>query len=55
MNEKTKTLKGWPKIVRDGKNINVYLGQKEIETAKKLGEGNVSSGVRIALERSSEK
>lgn len=54
MNGKTKTLKGRPKIVRDGKNVNVYLGEKEIETAKRLGNGNVSAGVREALKKERE-
>ena len=35
----------------DGKRVNVYLDAKSIEVAARLGGGNVSEGIRIALQR----
>lgn len=35
-----------------GKRVNVYLDALSLATANKLGNGNVSEGIRIALQRS---
>jgi hypothetical protein len=32
-----------------GKRINIYLDSASLETAVKLGDGNVSEGIRLAL------
>lgn len=33
-----------------GKKLSVYLTPDQIETAKRLGDGNIAAGVRKALE-----
>lgn len=40
---------GRPAEMEGGKRVNVYLDAKSLETAAKLGNGNVSEGIRIAL------
>lgn len=40
---------GRPKIMTDGKRVNVYLDAATLAAAEKLGKGNVSAGIRIAL------
>lgn len=42
---------GRPSELRDGKRVNVYLDAPSLATAAKLGEGNVSEGIRIALRK----
>lgn len=42
-------ITGRPTEVDGGKRINVYLDKKSIERATKLGDGNVSEGIRRAL------
>jgi len=39
-----------PKTTVDGKACNVYLDADSLETASRLGDGNVSAGIRKALE-----
>lgn len=34
-----------------GKKLSVYLAPQHIETAKRLGDGNIAAGVRKALEK----
>lgn len=36
---------------RNGRNVNVYLGKAALDAASRLGAGNVSAGIRLALER----
>lgn len=35
----------------DGKRVNVYLDSASLERAAELGNGNVSEGIRLALQR----
>lgn len=34
-----------------GRRVQVYLGLEALDAARKLGEGNVSKGIRTALKR----
>ena len=47
-----KKPKGFQKQMDDGKRVNVYLDQASIDVARKLGNNNVSEGIRIALKPS---
>lgn len=38
----------------DGKRINVYLTEKQIKKAAEIGNGNVSAGVREAIDKNEE-
>lgn len=40
---------GKPATLNGGRAVKVYLDAQSIETADKLGNGNVSEGIRIAL------
>jgi hypothetical protein len=40
---------GRPRLMEGGKRINIYLDSASLETAAKLGGGNVSEGIRVAL------
>lgn len=40
---------GRPRLMEGGKRINIYLDSASLETAAKLGGGNVSEGIRLAL------
>ena len=40
---------GRPKLMEGGKRFNIYLDSISLETADKLGGGNVSEGIRLAL------
>ena len=40
---------GAPKQMVDGRRIYVYLDADSIDKARKLGDGNVSAGIRFAL------
>lgn len=42
---------GRPVSLDAGKRVNVYLDSDSLERAAKLGNGNVSEGIRIALQR----
>jgi hypothetical protein len=50
----TNTLKtkkaGRPRTMKDGKDIKVHLDSDTIEKASRLGNGNISAGIRKALE-----
>ena len=41
--------KGFQKKMEGGKRVFAYLDQASIDEAKKLGNGNMSEGIRIAL------
>ena len=43
---------GRPPEIAGGKKVNTYLDAESIEIAKRLGKGNVSEGIRIALANS---
>lgn len=45
---------GRPAEMEGGKRINVYLDAESHEAAAKLGGGNVSEGIRIALAKAAE-
>lgn len=45
---------GRPTELEDGGRVNVYLDGKSKAFAKKLGDGNVSEGIRIALSRAAQ-
>ncbi len=45
--------RGAPVLLDNGKKRNIYLDDKSIDLAKKLGNGNASKGIRIALEKAS--
>lgn len=42
-------IHGRPPEMVEGRRLNVYLDAKSLETAARLGDGNVSEGIRIAL------
>jgi hypothetical protein len=43
---------GRPTELADGKRLNVYLDSRSLEVATRLGDGNLSLGIRLALEAS---
>ena len=45
---------GRPAEMEGGKRVNVYLSAEAIALAEELGNGNVSAGIRRALERAGE-
>ena len=47
--ELVKKPKGFQKQMDEGKRVNVYLDAETLAAAKKLGNGNTSEGIRIAL------
>lgn len=42
-------IQGRPTLLEGGKRINVYLDAESLDTAQKIGGGNASEGIRIAL------
>jgi hypothetical protein len=44
---------GRPPKMESGKRVNVYLDAASLSQAKTLGGGNISEGIRIALQRAS--
>ena len=44
-------IQGRPTLLEGGKRINVYLDAESLDTAQKIGGGNASEGIRIALAR----
>jgi hypothetical protein len=50
LEKKPSPLLGRPATV-EGKRVNVYLDDESLATASRLGEGNVSAGIRLALKR----
>lgn len=46
---KPKASPGRPPSLSGGKRVNVYLDAASLKAADKLGGGNVSEGIRIAL------
>lgn len=50
-----KKPKGFQKKMEGGKRVFTYLDQASIDAAKKLGNGNLSEGMRIAIRASLEK
>lgn len=46
---KAKRAPGRPVEMKDGKRVNVYLDAATLEEAQKLGDGNVSDGLRRAV------
>lgn len=44
-------ITGRPREMDGGKRVNVYLDAESLERAAELGNGNVSEGIRIALQR----
>lgn len=44
---------GRPTEMEGGRRVNVYLDADSLEAAARLGRGNVSEGIRIALSRAS--
>lgn len=52
MSESKKETRGRPSIMKGGQRVNVYLNDRSLEIAKRLGNGNVSAGVRLALKSS---
>jgi hypothetical protein len=46
-----KKPKGFQKKMDEGKRINVYLDPATLEAARKIGNGNVSEGIREAIKK----
>lgn len=46
---------GAPQKMENGKRVNVYLDEFSIDIASKIGDGNVSDGIRIALKQAAER
>lgn len=40
---------GRPRLMEGGRRFNIYLDSVSLETADKLGGGNISEGIRLAL------
>jgi hypothetical protein len=40
---------GRPKLMEGGRRFNIYLDSVSLEAANKLGGGNISEGIRLAL------
>jgi len=40
---------GRPVVIRDGRQVAIFLDPASLETARSLGDGNVSAGIRRAL------
>jgi hypothetical protein len=40
---------GRPRLMEGGRRLNIYLDSASLETAARLGGGNVSEGIRLAL------
>jgi len=49
--ETEKKKVGRPKIIHDGRPVKIRLDKRSLEAAVRLGEGNISAGVREALRR----
>jgi hypothetical protein len=47
---KTGKTRGRPAQMKAGKGINVYLDPVTVTRAKQIGDGNLSAGLRIAVE-----
>lgn len=45
---------GRPPILSGGKRVNVYLDTVTLSRARKLGKGNLSVGLRMAVQRAKE-
>lgn len=45
---------GRPEEMAGGRKVNTYLDANSIAIASKLGQGNVSEGIRIALSKAAE-
>lgn len=45
---------GRPTELDDGERVNVYITAESKAIAKRLGDGNVSAGIRLALKRATE-
>lgn len=45
---------GRPSELEGGKRVQVYLDAESLKTAARLGNGNVSEGIRLALKRAGE-
>jgi hypothetical protein len=41
---------GRPKEIKAGRRVNAWLDQASVDRAKALGDGNVSAGIRRALD-----
>lgn len=52
--DKAKHPGGRPPTLKDGKAVQVYLDASSLAIADKLGDGNVSQGIRVALRAASE-
>lgn len=50
MTTKPKKPQGRPPIMAGGKPVRVYLDQPTLQRARLLGNGNVSAGIRIAVQ-----
>lgn len=50
-----KRPRGRPEQMKEGKRRNVYIDNESWEAAQKLGNGNASEGIRIALDYASKK
>ena len=51
-NDNQPPVPGRPTELGDGKRLNVYLDSRSQETASRLGNGNLSLGIRLALDAS---
>ena len=46
----TMGIAGRRRVMRDGRNVNTYLDAETISLATRIGDGNVSQGIRRALQ-----
>lgn len=42
---------GRPVEIQSGRRVNIYLDADSVRAAKKIGDGNLSLGIRLALRR----
>lgn len=40
---------GRPAVMAGGKRVQVYLDERTLEKARRIGDGNISEGIRLAI------
>lgn len=45
---------GRPVTMKNGRRVNVYLDDSTVKRAKKIGGGNLSEGIRLAVQNATD-
>lgn len=48
---KVKAKKGRPPFLKNAKRVTYYLDGPSVKRARKIGQGNISAGIREALKK----